>query len=182
MRVNVLHALGNADADYFSWDPLLPKGDRRRGAMCTWARIVVGFYLLLLAGAVVFHLWVVIFLVFSCFFARILANLTGLGQHTGLGSDTPDWRVVCHTVKMGPLLRYLYWNMNYHVEHHMYAAVPFFNLAKLRAVMEKDMPPAHQGVVACLRLLRAIKRQQQKEPGYTYRPEFPPTATPPRLQ
>ena len=81
-----------------------------------------------------------IFLVFSYFFARILANLTGAIQHTGLGSDIPDWRAVCHTVKVNPLVRYLYWNMNYHTEHHMYAAVPFFNLAKLRAAIEKDVP------------------------------------------
>ena len=28
--------------------------------------------------------------------------------------------------------QFFYWNMNYHVEHHMYAAVPYYNLPKLR--------------------------------------------------
>ena len=182
MRVNVLHALGNADADFFSWNPLLPKNDPRRRAMCTWARIVVVLYLLIIGAAIVFQVWVVIFLVFSSFFARILANMTGILQHTGLGSDTPDWRVVCHTVRFNPLLRYLYWNMNYHTEHHMYAAVPFFNMSKLRAVLEEDMPFAQESFRAGIRLLRAISKEQKNNPGYIYMPEFSPTAAPPRLQ
>ena len=95
---------------------------------------------------------------FSYYFARILANLTGAIQHTGLGSDIPDWRVVCHTVKLNPLVRYLYWNMNYHTEHHMYAAVPFFNLAKLRGVLEKDMPRS-------ARELRRVPEQARARSG-----------------
>ena len=144
MRVNVLHALGNADADFFFWNPLFPKDDPRRKAMCAWARVMVIGYLAILAVSIIFHLWIVIFLVFSYYFARILANLTGAIQHTGLGSDIPDWRAVCHTAKVNPVVRFLYWNMNYHTEHHMYAAVPFFNLARLRAAIEKDVPRGPQ--------------------------------------
>ncbi len=181
MRANVLHALGNGDADFFNWDPLFPKDDPRRKAMCSWARIVVIGYVVLLALFIALHLWVAIFLVFSYFFVRILANLTGAIQHTGLGSNVPDWRAICHTVKLSPVVRYLYWNMNYHTEHHMYAAVPFFNLPKLRAVLEKDMPPAHQSFAACLRKLSEIRREQEKDPAYTWLPEFPAGAVPPRL-
>ena len=181
MRANVLHALGNGDADFFNWDPLFPKDDPRRKAMCSWARIVVIGYVVLLALFIALHLWVAIFLVFSYFFVRILANLTGAIQHTGLGSNIPDWRAICHTVKLSPVVRYLYWNMNYHTEHHMYAAVPFFNLPKLRAALEKDMPPAHQSFAACLRKLSEIRREQEKDPAYTWLPEFPAGAVPPRL-
>ena len=35
IRVNVLHALGNGDADFFFWNPLFPKDDPRRKAMCS---------------------------------------------------------------------------------------------------------------------------------------------------
>jgi fatty acid desaturase len=181
IRVNVLHALGKGDADFFNWDPLFSKDDPRRRSMCTWARIMVVGYLVILAAAIVFHLWVVIFLVFSYFFARILANLTGAIQHTGLGSDIPDWRCVCHTVKVNPVIRYLYWNMNYHTEHHMYAAVPFFNLAKLRKAIEKDAPAAHPSLAACLAKLYEIKAVQKKDPSFIYSHTFPSSATPPRL-
>ncbi len=179
-RVNVLHALGNGDADFFSWNPLFAKDDPRRKEMCAWARIMVIAYVVLIAVFIVFHLWVGIFLVFSYFFVRFLANLTGAIQHTGLGYDIPDWRVICHTVKLGPLGRYLYWNMNYHTEHHMYAAVPFFNLPKLRAAIEKDCPPAHASFVACLRKLYEIKAEQDRKPGYFWSPPLPAGAAPVR--
>ncbi len=181
MKTNILHAFGNADVDFFSWDPLFEKGDPKRREMCGWARFVVIAYAVILVLALVFHEWIVVFLVFSYFFARFLANLTGAIQHTGLGSSVPDWRLVCHTVTVNPLIGYLYWNMNYHTEHHMYAAVPFYNLRKLRAVLEKDMPPAHKGFLSCLRFLYGIKARQKKEPGYIYRPEFPSGAAPARL-
>ena len=29
------------------------------------------------------------------------------------------------TVYMNPISRFIYWNMNYHIEHHMYPLVPF---------------------------------------------------------
>ena len=182
MKVNVLHALGNADADFFAWDPLFPRDDPHRGEMCAWARLVLIAYAVILAAAIVFQQWIVIFLVFSYYFARILANMTGAIQHTGLGSSIPDWRVICHTVKVSPILGYLYWNMNYHTEHHMYAAVPFYNLKKLRTALESNMPRAQESFFSCIRLLYQIKARQRKEPGYLYVPEFPPTAAPPRLK
>ena len=182
LRVNILHALGQGDADFFFWDPLFPKDDPRRKAMCTWARIVVIGYLAIIAISIVLHLWVIIYLVFSCYFARILANLTGAIQHTGLGSDIPDWRAVCHTVKVNPVVGYLYWNMNYHTEHHMYAAVPFFNLAKLHEAIEKDLPKAHKSFSGCLRKLYEIKTMQKKDPTFIYSHTFPASAAPPRLQ
>ena len=181
LRVNVLHALGRGDVDYFSWDPLFTPEDPRRKAMCRWARILLISYLVLIAVFIVFKLWVLIYLiVFACFFARILANLTGAIQHTGLGESVPDWRLVCHTVKVNPLIGYLYWHMNYHIEHHMYAAVPCFNLAKFHAVVAGDMPVAQQSFSAGLRLLGQIKKRQKVDSSYIYFPEFPATAALPR--
>jgi fatty acid desaturase len=182
IRTNVLHALGNTDVDFFSWDPLLPRDDPRRKQIAAWARFMVIAYIVLLAVFIYFHLWVLIYLViFSSFSVRILANLTGAIQHTGLGQNIPDWRMVCHTVKVNPLIGYLYWNMNYHTEHHMYAAVPFCNLKKLRKVLEPDVPVAHKSFSACFRALSQIRKRQDKDPGWFFVPALPPTAAPARM-
>ena len=90
IRVNFMHAFGNSDADFFSWDPLLPKDDPRRRQICDWARLVVIAYIVLLAVFIYFHLWVLIYLIIlSPFSVRIVANLTGAIQHTGLGRTSP---------------------------------------------------------------------------------------------
>ena len=183
IRANVLHALGRSGADFFYWDPLFREDDPRRKQMCRWARFMVVSYILFLAVFLVLHLWVLVYLVvFSCFFGRIVANLLTATQHTGLGENIPDWRAVCHTVTVNPVVGYLYWHMNYHIEHHMYAAVPFFNLKKLRVALEPDMPPAHRGLFACLQLLYAVRSQQRADPAYVHLPRFPTTAAPARLR
>lgn len=87
---------------------------------------------------------------------------------------------MCHTVKVNPLIGYLYWHMNYHTEHHMYAAVPSFNLARFHRAISGDMQIPQKSFLACLRLLVRIRRKQKEDPSYIYVPEFPATAAPPR--
>jgi hypothetical protein len=40
--------------------------------------------------------------------------------------NVPDWRITYHTMILGSVTGFLYWKRNYHIEHHMFAAVPFF--------------------------------------------------------
>ena len=57
-----------------------------------------------------------------------LALSFGLTQHAGLAEDVLDHRLNSRTVYMNPIFRFLYWNMNYHVEHHMFPMVPYHAL------------------------------------------------------
>jgi hypothetical protein len=50
--------------------------------------------------------------------------------------------------------------------------------ASLRKVIDADMPPAHTGLFACLRLLFEVKRKQETDPRYFYVPDLPSTAAP----
>ncbi len=59
----------------------------------------------------------------------------GLTQHAGLGEDTYDHRENTRTVRVNPVYRYLYMNMNYHIEHHSVPMVPYHALAKLHAAV-----------------------------------------------
>jgi fatty acid desaturase len=90
--------------------------------------------------------------------------------------------LVCHTVKVNPLIGFLYWHMNYHAEHHMYAAVPFFNLAGFHNAIRGDMQMPQKSCLACIRLLVQIKKRQKDDPSYVYVPEFQSTAAPPRRE
>jgi fatty acid desaturase len=180
-RANLLHVIGKGNVDFFFWDPLFPEDDPRRKQMIRWARFALAGHVALVAVFSVFHLWVLIYLVsFGNFFATIMGRLTGAIQHTGLNENTPDWRLICHTVKVNPVVRFLYWNMNYHIEHHMYAAVPCYNLPKFHEALAKDLPDGPRSFSAGLRLLGEIKKRQEKEPGYVYAPRFPAGAAAPR--
>ncbi|MEC9079610.1 MAG: fatty acid desaturase, partial [Pseudomonadota bacterium] len=52
-------------------------------------------------------------------------------QHFGMAQDIPDHRHTTRTMHVNPALRLLYWNMNYHVEHHIFPQVPFHALPAL---------------------------------------------------
>lgn len=182
VKTTVLQAFGNGDADFFSWDPLFPKDDPKRKAMVRWSRFMLISAVVLTAVFAYFHLWVLIYLVvFGNFFVTAMGRLTLAIQHQGLAENTPDWRLVAHSVECNPLVRYLYWNMNFHCEHHMYAAVPFWQLPKFHEAIKKDLPVGATSFTRGLRMVLGIKKQQALDPRFTYVPPFPPNAAPPRF-
>lgn len=183
MRPNLAHAAGRGDVDVFFWDPLFPPGDPRRREMCNWARFMFAGHLLLLAVFAYFQLWVLAVLVpLGYFIANFPSQGCGMQQHLGLRPGVPDWRVCCHTVRFDPLMAFLYWQMNHHIEHHMYAAVPFWNVPKLSRALAPDMPIPVRGYLAGIRRILWIRREQQRDPAFVFSPEFPPSATPAKLQ
>ena len=104
--------------------------------------------------------------------------LTGLLQHGGLAEDVLDHRLNSRTVLMNPVSRWIYWNMNYHVEHHMFPMVPYYALPALHAEIGHDLPPPNTSIWSAYReMVRAVLRQR-REPGYYLRRTLPPTARP----
>jgi fatty acid desaturase len=182
MIPNIAHFFGRGDVDVFFWDPLFEKDDPRRKQMIRWARFMVVGHIVLLIIFIYFRLWVLIYLVtFGYWFADFLARGCGMQQHIGLSPNVPDWRLSCHTMKFGPIMSFLYWNMNYHIEHHMYAAVPFFNLKRLHSHLKNDMPVPVRGFMGGVRKIMSIQKKQRKTEGYLYIPEFPDSANPPQF-
>lgn len=104
--------------------------------------------------------------------------VTGLTQHAGLAEDVLDHRLNCRTVYMGPIARFLYSNMNYHVEHHMFPMVPYYRLPALHALVKHDMPRPYSGFVEAYREIIPAMLRQRRDPAYFVARELPPTAMP----
>jgi len=104
--------------------------------------------------------------------------MTGLLQHGGLAEDVIDHRLNSRTVYMNPVSRFIYWNMNYHVEHHMFPMVPYYSLPALHEAIKHDLPPPNTSIWdAYAEVIPAVIRQA-REPGYYLRRTLPPTARP----
>lgn len=104
--------------------------------------------------------------------------LTGLLQHGGLADDVVDHRLNSRTVYMNPISRFIYWNMNYHVEHHMFPMVPYHALPRLHEVVKADLPAPNRSILDGYReMWPALKRQLAYE-DYFLKRELPPTARP----
>ena len=96
-------------------------------------------------------------------------------MHCGLRTNVPDFRKCTRTIKLDPVSTVLYSHMNWHLEHHMYAGVPCYNLRKLNKVIAADLPE-RKSLVGAWREMRAIWRQQLIDPDYQYDMPLPPTA------
>jgi len=67
---------------------------------------------------------------------------------------------------MNPLFRFLYLNMNFHVEHHMFPSVPYFSLPALHREIGDQLAPPLPSMWAAYRQIFGALRRQQVDPTY----------------
>lgn len=104
--------------------------------------------------------------------------MTGLLQHGGLADNVIDHRLNSRTVMMNPVSRFIYWNMNYHVEHHMFPMVPYHALPQLHEAIKGDLPPPNTSILqGFAEMWPALRRQLRNEEFFLKR-DLPPTAKP----
>eukprot|EP01052_Picozoa_sp_SAG31_P031879 SAG31_NODE_3429_length_4284_cov_7.544086_5_plen_172_part_00 len=71
---------------------------------------------------------------------------------------------VTSSIILDPFSEFLFWRMNWHIEHHMYASVPCYNLKALHKVTATHMPKPRT-LIGAWREMRATWLRQQEEPG-----------------
>lgn len=81
---------------------------------------------------------------------RVLARL----QHVNMARNSQDLRRSTRSVLLAKPLALLYWNMNYHLEHHLHPSVPHFNLPTLRQALGNYLPESAPGLTSQLKTLR----------------------------
>ena len=104
--------------------------------------------------------------------------MTGLLQHGGLADNVIDHRLNTRTVYMNPISRFIYWNMNYHVEHHMFPLVPYHRLPDLHAAIGHDLPPPNRSIVEAYAEMWPVLRRQLANEDYFLKRALPEGAKP----
>jgi len=143
------------------------------------ARVWAAIYLVAIVVAIVTRSWIPVLLVgtpriYGCWHMV----MCGLLQHGGLADNVTDHRLNSRTVYMNPISRFIYWNMNYHVEHHMFPMVPYHALPRLHALIKDDLPPPNRSILDGYREMIPAFRRQLAWEDYYLRRELPPTAKP----
>ncbi|MEL7588301.1 MAG: NADH:ubiquinone reductase (Na(+)-transporting) subunit F [Prolixibacteraceae bacterium] len=138
------------------------------------ARIVVTIYALIIVSAIVLQSWIPIFLfILPQFFGTWLMIIHNTTQHAGLAENVLDHRLNCRTVYMNPISRFIYWNMNYHVEHHMFPLVPYHALPRLHELVKDDCPPAYPSIYSAWSEILPTLLRQVKDPAFHIRRKLP---------
>ena len=177
-KFNVVQALRLARGKFRGeWElTLFPEGDtERRRAPVRWARVLLlGHGAISLTGIVTGQWILPVLLTFGPFYGGWLFWLCNNTQHIGLCDNVSDFRLCTRSFTLNPFVRFLYWQMNYHIEHHMYAAVPCYNLSELHTLIKKDLPPTPRGIAGVWREIAGILRKQETDPTFQYSPPLPP--------
>jgi fatty acid desaturase len=166
----IRHALGRLSPDEADFIP-----EMDRGKIYMTARIWIGLHLAVIALAFALHSWLPVLLVgpLPTMYGAWVHVMTGLTQHSGLPENVLDHRLNCRTIYMNPVLRFIYWNMNYHIEHHMFPMVPYHRLPELHEDMKPYCPPAYPSVAAAYREIIPALLRQVREPGYIVKRPIP---------
>jgi len=135
-------------------------------AMVVWAVAIKSWLPLMLVGLPTF------------FGAWLDVVVFGYTQHAGLAEDVIDHRLNTRTVRLNPLFRFIYWNMNFHLEHHMFPMVPYHALPKLHEMMKDDCPAPYPNLWAAWKEIAPALWRQRRDPTYFVLRTLPPSARP----
>jgi fatty acid desaturase len=147
-------------------------------AKITWsARFLLFIYATVVAVSVLSgSWWPCIFIFGGRFIGAWMHAWITFGQHVALAQSVPDWRLNTRTIYLNPVAQFLVWNMNFHVEHHMYPTVPFHHLPELHAAIAYDCPPPYRSSIEAWREMVVGLFRQRKDPSYYIQRPLPQPA------
>jgi len=156
----------------------------KRRRLFGWARFLLIGHALLIGVSFALYFWIgmnlwllPVLITLAPFYGGWLLFLCNNTQHVGLQDNVNDYRLCTRTFLVNPFVQFLYWHMNYHIEHHMYAAVPCYKLGRLHRAIAHDLPPTPVGLIATWQEIIPIVRKQQVDPTYQYVPPVPAVAS-----
>jgi fatty acid desaturase len=143
------------------------------------ARLIWGARLFLLGYLTVIAIAVAmrsLFPVVAFFGARLaggwVVQLFINSQHMCMSEAIADHRYSTRSLACSPLVRLLYWNMNYHVEHHLYPGVPFHALPEVNRLVRHELPQPTRGALRANLEILGVIRKQVRDPASVAHPSF----------
>ncbi|MBR0834430.1 fatty acid desaturase [Bradyrhizobium manausense] len=129
--------------------PWIP--ENRRATIVAEARAYVALYALLFAlslwfsSALLLWIWVVPLIIGQFFLRPYL-----YAEHTGCDRTRSAFQNT-RTTYTGLLVKWIAWNMPYHVEHHAYPSIPFHALPKLNEIVDDEIVYRGRGYIRTTR-------------------------------
>lgn len=156
LRLTWQHAQGTIQGPWYR-HVLADAKVRRAHRRWAWT-LLIGHGALATLFVVTGNWFLIVVFTFGTHYCAWLGFLCGVAQHYGKQGDVNDFRANTRTFTCSPVVGFYYWNMQYHLEHHMYPGVPFYNLGKLRNELQEHLPEATHGLIATWREILKQRR------------------------
>ena len=92
-------------------------------------------------------------------FVHFMMNIRGMSQHLMLENHHDPYNGA-RTIVAHPIVDFFLCNENYHIEHHLYPNVPWYNLKKVHALIKDNLKEKNSTVIFSFRefVLQFIKK------------------------
>ena len=139
--------------------------DHKKQSCIVVSRIYVLLWISIIIFSMIINSVLPIFLFLIPKFFATLNIIWGLTQHIGLQDKVKDHRLSTRSIRLNPILSFIYWNMEYHIEHHMFPSVPSYNLPKLHEAIKDQLPKPQTLFQAYKEIIPAIIKKTN-DPDY----------------
>lgn len=139
--------------------------DHKKQSCIFVSRVYVFLWISIVIFSMVINSALPIFLFLIPKFFATLNIIWGLTQHIGLQDKVKDHRLSTRSIRLNPILSFIYWNMEYHIEHHMFPSVPSYNLPKLHEAIKHQLPKPQSLFQAYKEIIPAIIKKTN-DPNY----------------
>lgn len=119
----------------------LANAKMRRQVILEYFLIALTFTALfwLVPFSIMLHIWIIPLLI-----AAQLTNVRGLAEHSLTTHDNVFTET--RTVISNPFVSFMMNNLNYHLDHHLFPGVPWYNLPKLHAILKDEYKAAGSSI------------------------------------
>ncbi len=130
--------------------------EKERKEIKNFAILSLVFNIVFVAASIWSGQWFLIVLITLAPFygAGIHGFMCGIHQHANCAANEPDFRKSCGDARLDPISSILYWHMEFHIEHHMMASIPCYNLKKFGEFVSDQMPSKEHAIPRMFRLAR----------------------------
>ena len=132
------------------------------------SRLYVLFWFLVIITSVLLGSWLpILMILLPPFYGNTILMICAMTQHAGLKDNIKDHRKSTRTVILNPFFSFLYSNMEYHIEHHIFPKIPCHNLKAFHKVVKNQMPKPKLGVIEAYKsIIPAIFKQSKNKDYY----------------
>lgn len=154
VRTTTLNAMGETKGSVAK--KIFQSDSAEKQQVILFARAILGFHFFVFLFAIIKEAYWLIFLINLGAFGltwpnRVLSQL----HYESLFGDNQGDLLIARTLILPRWLSFLSWNMNYQIEHHWYASVPYYHLPELhKKVSEYNKQATIKGIGNCIRSLK----------------------------
>jgi len=117
----------------------LNNSPKKKNEVTKAARVIILYYLVTIIISSYFNfLYFYLLFIVLPFVMNFFVDMIARAQHYGLQKNSEDIFKTTRTIYLNKILTFLNWNMNYHLEHHLYPSVPFYNLRMLNNLVNNN--------------------------------------------